>query len=313
MNIIITHLKYKINMNYPDFDEIPVTVHCYILATNFTVKIQELFDSINITPYIIVPKKRGRRKKMDYINPNTNIPVGSIISLELNNQHRGANLKCKNYSNNGKNYFRNAITIVMSIHSKIINFKLYANGKIQMTGCKSKEQAIDCVKYLWEHMRERTTTFTFKDEKIPYPVIYIASVMRNVTFSLGFLVDRTKLDYYVNTETEYRSTYETSMHHPNVNISFPIRTDFTKSDIAKIVYKDSTWELSTVPYTEFFETQTNTEKTKMLRTVRHITFLVFQSGKTIISGINRDAMRPSYYEFIEMIGKCHMTIREVLK
>ncbi len=149
-----TKLDKKEELKFPNFDDIPVSTKTFIVMTNLTIDIKKLFEFLPITPYIVVPKRRGRKKKGATVDPNKGIADGSIITLDLANEIRGVCLK-KKKKRDGKSgdYFRNSVTIVMIIDDKIINFKISRNGKFQMTGCKYDEHAEKCVKYIWEYIK----------------------------------------------------------------------------------------------------------------------------------------------------------------
>ena len=53
----------------------------------------------------------------------------------------------------------------MKVKQKLVNFKLSKNGKFQMTGVKTNEHAILCVKFLWQHILNinNHTLYTLED------------------------------------------------------------------------------------------------------------------------------------------------------
>jgi hypothetical protein len=59
------------------------------------VNIDKLFDYLPFVEYILVPKRRGRKKKNEPADPNKDIQDGSIITLEYQNKIRGVDLKKK--------------------------------------------------------------------------------------------------------------------------------------------------------------------------------------------------------------------------
>lgn len=287
---------------YPKFDEIPVSTKTFIVMTNLTLDIKKLFDFLPITNYIVVPKKRGRKKKVLVDDPNKNIVDGDIITLDLANQIRGVSLK-KKKKKDGKNtdYFRNSLTIVMFIDNKKINFKISRNGKFQMTGCKFDEHAEKCVKYIWEYIKDnKDEIYTISDGKI-FKALFIPA-MRNIDFSLGFVLDREKLDEYFNTHTEYHSLLETSIGYTGVNIKIPVTKPITKLLLKQFVYEGKDWKKpKLVSYETYLNTLKPKEQQKKLKKERFTTFLVFHSGKTIYSAMCEDFARDTYYEFIDII------------
>src|SRR3990167_4836331 len=114
--------KLELLPEFPKFEDIPVSTKTFIVTTNMTVDLQKIFDFLPVTEYIIVPKRRGRKKKSTTADPNKNIPAGSIITLDLANNVRGVILK-KKKKKDGKspNFFRNSMTVVMVVDGKKIN------------------------------------------------------------------------------------------------------------------------------------------------------------------------------------------------
>ena len=87
--------KVEKNLVFPRFEDIPVSTKTFIVMTNLTLDIKKLYEFLPITEYIVVPKRRGRKKKTTAADPNKNIPDGSIITVDLANNVRGVCLKKK--------------------------------------------------------------------------------------------------------------------------------------------------------------------------------------------------------------------------
>jgi hypothetical protein len=134
-------------LKIPNFDSIEVSTKTFIVLTNLTLDTVKIFSDLDVSPYVLLPKKRGRKKKNIIEDPNKNIPDGSIISLQLGNGSRGVCIKkkSKNTKPDSLKYFRNALTVIMIIDKKMLNFKISRNGKFQMTGCKYTSQAEKCI------------------------------------------------------------------------------------------------------------------------------------------------------------------------
>jgi hypothetical protein len=127
-------------LNRPVFDTIPVSTKTVIATTNWNVDIKKLFKFLPITPYHVLPKKRGRKKKVEMVDLNKDVPNGSIVTLKYQEtpkhekEIRGVEVKHKKGSDL-KGYFRNSVTVVMKVDDKLLNFKISKNGKFQITGC----------------------------------------------------------------------------------------------------------------------------------------------------------------------------------
>lgn len=285
---------------FRNFEDIPVSTKTFIIATNIIIEIEKLFDFLPITNYIVIPKKRGRKKKIIFNDPNKNIKNGSIITLELKNKMRGVSLKKKKKESNGTDYFRNSITVVMINENKKINFKISKNGKFQMTGCKYDKQAEDCVKFIWDSIKHDKTLYTKKDNE-PFQALFIPA-MRNIDFNLGFVVDREKLDDYINANTRFSSLFETSIGYTGVNIKIPVVSNLGSLKLKKLIYENDDWkQTSYIPYQDYLSTLEIKEQKKKLAKERNTTFLVFQSGKTICSAMCEEFAKEAYTRFIDII------------
>jgi TATA-box binding protein (TBP) (component of TFIID and TFIIIB) len=302
--------------NFPNFDDIPVSTKTFIAMTNLTIDIRKLFEFLPITDYIVVQKRRGRKKKSLESDPNSDIPDGSIITLDLANEIRGVVLKKKKKKETSSgDYFRNSITVVMALEGKKINFKISRNGKFQMTGCKHDHYAENCVKYIWSYIKDQEDIYTIqKINNVSHPLrVTFIPAMRNMDFSLGFCLDREKLDEFFNTNTDYYSLLETSIGYTGVNIKIPIKKPITELQLKQLTCSKGNWlEPKYVPYQYYLDTLKPKEQEKKLAQKRFNTFLVFHSGKCIMSSMCADFARDTYYEFLQIIKDNYKLFEEKL-
>jgi TATA-box binding protein (TBP) (component of TFIID and TFIIIB) len=293
---------------FPEFDDIKVSTRTFISITNLTLDLKKLFYFLPVTFYQVVPKRRGRKKKIEIIDPNIDTEVGSIITLKFEDKLRGVDLK-KKKKDKGK-WFRNSFTVVIVLNDKNINFKICKNGIFQITGCKTHLHAIDCVKYIWSYIKDEHDLYSFsRGENIESLFV---PAMRNIDFSLGFKVDREKLSKYMSTQTEFHSLLETSFGYTGVNIKIPIIKDIVTMDVKKIKLEGNEWKEETVSYNEYLDLLPPKEQEKKINKQRWNTFLVFHSGKIIMSSVNRNFARPTYYYFLSIIRTCYDQIEERL-
>ena len=136
--------------------------------------------------------------------------------------------------------------------------------------------------------------------------------MRNIDFSLGFNVDREKLSRYMSTQTEFHSLLETSFGYTGVNIKIPIVLDIRSMKIKKLSFKDNNWFESMTTYDEYMQYISEKEQHKKMNKDRFNTFLVFHSGRVILSSINAEYSKESYYYFLKIIRTCYDVIEERL-
>ena len=71
---------------FPEFDDIKVSTKTFIVMTSITINLKKLFEYLPIVEYNIIPKKRGRKKKMYNVDQNVVIDSGSIISMKFESQ-----------------------------------------------------------------------------------------------------------------------------------------------------------------------------------------------------------------------------------
>jgi TATA-box binding protein (TBP) (component of TFIID and TFIIIB) len=286
-----------------NFEDIPASTNTFVVMSNLIINMDKMFDFLPITDYIIVPKKRGRKKKIQTVDPNKDIKEGSIITIKFGNNIRGVVLKKrKKNKNSDYSYFRNSMTVIMIIEDKMINFKISRNGKFQMTGCRNIIQAEKCIKYIWEYIKDNNTIFSIpKNEN--FTSLFIPA-MRNIDFNLGFPLNREKLDEYINNNTLYYSLFETSIGYTGVNIKIPILKPIKELQISELVYEDEKWnESKLVSYEKYLNNLKPKEKEKKLEQKRYNTFLVFHSGKVIMTSMCSEYAKDTYYEFINLIYK----------
>jgi len=66
----------------PDFKNIQVSTKTVIAQTNASYDIQKLYEKLPVSNYVVVKKRRGRRKNTIVEDPNKDLPSGSIITLK---------------------------------------------------------------------------------------------------------------------------------------------------------------------------------------------------------------------------------------
>ena len=51
---------------FPDFNKIKVSTKTFIVMTNLVLNIDKMFNFLPVTEYILIPKRRGRKKERAY-------------------------------------------------------------------------------------------------------------------------------------------------------------------------------------------------------------------------------------------------------
>jgi hypothetical protein len=296
---------------FPKFDDIKVSTKTFVVSTNMLLDLQKLFDFIKITPYNFTVKKRGRKKKNDTVEQVNIIEDGSIVTVKFEKQIKGIDLKMKKGVSKKKKgkWFRNSLTIVLMLKNKPTNIKVYKNGVFQITGCKIDSNAEECIKYIWNIIKDTDIYEFIRGDNID--CFYIPA-MRNMDFSLGFIIDREKLAKYMSMQTDFHSLLETSFGYTGVNIKIPIEESITTLGIKKTSYINNEWISVDTTYQEYLDLLPKKEVEKKLKKKRFSTFLCFHSGKIIQSSITENTARKPYDYFLQIIRKCYDQIEERL-
>ena len=292
----------------PKFDDISVSTKTIIGVSNLTIPISELYEVLPVEKYVVIPKKRGRQKKIYREDPNKELEEGSIITLKYQDECRGVDLNEKKNKKKKtltkKKFFRNALTVVMKVDEKFINFKISKNGKFQMTGIKYDEQAVKCIKFFFEKLKNTK----FSQETISITFI---NVMTNIDFNVGFIINRENLDKHMNELENFNSLLETSFGYTGVNIKFPLR-DEIETDLPKLSYDGEKWSDTVVKYRKYLDTLSDEARFKEDAKKRYNTFLVFHSGNVIMSGMIPKYMKPVFNKFVDIIKNARSEIEEKL-
>ena len=150
---------------------------------------------------------------------------------------------------------------------KVVNGKLFQNGSVQITGCKSVHNFVTAINTLCKNLCEEVHVIDFKNKKVikkPFTsninktkieeITKFNIVMINSNFDLGYKIDREEL-YLITKKENLPAIYE-PIKHACVNIKYKY----------------------------------NIKKT--------ISIFVFESGKVIITGSTESDHIVKAYEFI---------------
>ena len=162
--------KADLNIN-----DISISTHTFVAYTNLDdLDLEAIFDEVKICDCLVhvLYKKRekGFKKKK----------------------------KIKNATKN----FLNCISFTFNKDNKKVNLKVFRNGVVQLTGCKNFDHCKLGILLFWHLIKSIKCIKKFNSLDF-----FLVSVMRNVNFNLGFLVDMEKLGKYI---IERRSNYKIS-------------------------------------------------------------------------------------------------------
>lgn len=274
------------------FSDMTRTTRTVIVGTNLTLNLVKVYDVLPVLPeYALPEKKKGRRKK-DAVIVVPVVESGSIISIKYNGNYKGTLLE----KNKSKAAFKNALTIVIDIEGRKVNFKLSKNGRFQITGNNSDHHIEQCVKHMWDILQKHPDVYELKEDVLRAT---FWSSMINFQVNLGFRLDRQTLNTYINEHTEYISVFETSSGSASVNIKIPLR--FDDLQLRTLACVRGVWSEGVVSYNEFVTKETGkiTNRDK-----RFVSFLVFHTGEVIMTSMDKEVMEPYFKKFIDIIGEC---------
>jgi hypothetical protein len=311
------------HISIPNFDDINISTKTIISVTNMKIDLNSLYKYLPITEYVVVPKKRGRKKKITVLDPNLDVPPGSIIFVKFKTNWRGTIIKLKKKKSSGK-YFLNSVTIEFLLENgKILNLKVSNNGKVQITGCKDKTHFVSSLRYLFHHIMyiEKYTgekIYTIKKsinslDTTPKAIFNV--VMKNIDFKVDFSINRLMLDEYITKNTNFISLLEEDNKTTYVNVKLPltrlyddylpcIQFDVEKSKgLTPYESRPDLVKESDVHFKEYSKLIDEPEKELKKaddKNKKYHTFLVFQSGAIIQSGRGPE-MSEVYKKFMKML------------
>jgi len=117
---------------YKEFKDLKITTMTLVISLNGSINLKETFSTLPITRIELPQRKRVLKK---FKIPHHDVP-GSILSMRYAGYTRGV------VRSSGKKWFKNSITIDMSVKEKNLSLKV-SNTKIQMCGASSDEQALE--------------------------------------------------------------------------------------------------------------------------------------------------------------------------
>jgi TATA-box binding protein (TBP) (component of TFIID and TFIIIB) len=279
-----------------DFDKYAISTQTLIISTNIIIDCQKFFDQLQIVP---IKKPANTRTRMTVCEEDQiGVADGSVVFAQYKNDSKGTSFKKLS-----EKYFLNSVTIIMKIGIKYVNIKVSNKGKLQITGCNQQTCSSELLDNLWSLVRHMQC-WVFQSDQSTFKAT-IVPVMCNINFSIGFNINRELLNMIINTKTKYISILEPSDGYVGVNIK--ISTDDEPLEQIKIDQYEfnnhnKTWSVTKVNFIDYIKTLTLKEQKKKIAKCYVNTFLVFYSGKVIMSGgisyLNR---KKSYESFMNIV------------
>jgi len=285
--------------------DIPPNTTTITVSTNWLVNTSLLFHKLPITKIERPPKKKDLN--------NLKLPPGTIISAKIKDDNKVVHIRGICFT---EGCFPNSVCIVMYV-SKRISIKIPQQGKLQITGCKSPKDLHKIVQYIWKYMmtiERRREEWKLLAELAGQPLDYLESptvstrngdaptaifhtVMNNVSFNIGFKVDRKKIYNYIYSHTDMIPIPEMNLGYSGVIVKLPVK-DMSNTKFIRYRYIEDglgggKWYSSYVSWDQYLEFIPKKDKDEELKKERFHSFLIFHTGNVIQSS-------PSYIEMGEV-------------
>jgi TATA-box binding protein (TBP) (component of TFIID and TFIIIB) len=316
----VNKVEKKVKKVGGDFDCIPVSTRTMVVVTNWALDIKTIFENLYIEDYIIAPKKRGRKSYQETLDPNRDLLPGSIIFASYAREFRGVRVKKqKKKDKKKKKDMRNSLSLYIKLEEKLVNLKLYNNGKFQLTGCSKALHAEQAVIYMHNIIRNISIVYPEVYNIITgpcgeiYPIAIFQQVMINVDYVLGFDVDREKFDGLMNgSEEPFFSIYEPVLGYSGVNTK--IHSDNPHEEkLVMLKWVGGFVKKTRTMYANYLSLLSKKCLKKELNTEHYHTFLIFQSGSIIQSGPRKSEMKEVYEKFMKIINDNRSLVMENLE
>lgn len=203
--------------------------------------------------------------------------------------------------------FLNQVTIVLSLGDILINIMVFKDN-LKLAGNKSLENAMESVMILWEdYIRDVPSRWNYREGFSKNEVKFLFSLsMKNLNFDLGFPIDRYKLNKLMN-NPEYRSKIHLSKYES---------TSDTNVNIKMRAIKPKEHKYDMLTYNNDCNTCVRSQTSELLfskgkkKKDEFITFIVFSSAQTNLSGRYHEVMKEYYNFFINTTKKHRKQIEE---
>lgn len=271
----------------------------FILHTNLIVNLKWLHSILDVPENLYERNQtRTRWKKQVLSNPP---PNNTILATVYKKNRKGWS------SIYNKGTYMRGLSITL-YNERLCIMRIPTKGCVHIIGCKDKEHAIDSFIKIYDRMTEyiQSTQRYIINGAL---TIHIRPAMTNYTAQIDFTVDRYKLNTLINNETEFGSLMTPRFVGLNIKHQYNIDHD----------QKDFMTQYTIYPKCNIFENQSYQQFLDLLEPERHkkeekkircITFLLFPTGKIIITGMMPKYIEESYNTFIKILEQNKHRIKE---
>jgi TATA-box binding protein (TBP) (component of TFIID and TFIIIB) len=283
------------------YNTLPVITQTFIISTNAQIDNETFFERIHCAELL---EPLSKKYRMQVLGLNQSLPDGSVLYCEYKGIKKGTVFKPKKKSTRIAKFMLNCITLIFKHKTKFFNIKVSNKGNIQITGCQTDQQPSDILTQLWSLLMAYNITISCS---APTVQAFKFSVMCNVHFHIGFSVQRAILSEMINKETKFVSIFEPSNGYVGVNIKMDVEEEMiVDAPIVKAQFDGTQWIFSDdpVPYKDYLDTLTRKERKRKEANGVCNSFLVFHSGKAIMSGgVSFKNREKAYKLFFDIINK----------
>lgn len=281
----------------PPFDDVAVNTMTFVALLNVQFSLPHVYETLAVTASPPATKKRARGAEEWGL-------AGAVTGVKL--ETATARLQKGRFRSTKAKPFRNSLAVDMFIGpGRKLNLKLSANGGIQLTGPRSVGDALCGISWLIQKILPHGDD-AYTPRRPPRELrLALVSVMRNVNFSLGFQLDRQEACRLLQGVPGYRCLFAPQFCYAGLNVKKVLPASVRV--VQEFTYAEGSppglpgWRFHRYMSLEEFAQAQSALKggggaRKILGDVS-LTFLVFQSGKVIMSGPNAQCMREAYREF----------------
>ena len=280
-----------------DFKKYSRYTTTYIAAVNWKI------DHICLYQYLpIIKLKKDPLLGVKRAKVKLNIPHGSILQVKYKDPYKIVHVRgygTEDHASTG--CFSNSVTVVMYV-GKIIVLKVPAQGKIQITGCRSEDQVYTAIHAIWrgiEKIREtHPEVVQIPSGEVPY-VIYHA-VMNNINMNLGFNINKRKVHEFLYRDTEFHIIPNDKKY---AGVTAKLEVEGLKElPLVKHRFLNGKWYASKSTWIDYLAMLPPKDRKKDENAERFQTFLIFHSGKVIQSGPRYELMEDIFRYFITLMN-----------
>ena len=270
MSSAVAALSSLSSVEYAPYSSLkPFTTTLVGILNLDTINYVEVYHQLTITPTEIL-KMKGKKMELALVHP------GGIVSAKVKLEDGTTSVKG---IDKGTRPFNNCISMQMTVPDasgqaeKYIDLKLF-RGKIQTTGSLSKEHTLFAWQAMYDYLKEMTKIGLTSEQLQELHIADLKYEMVDITFSIDFKINRDMLKGASNQcrSRGFHVIWEPGVHANGVNVKFPV-----------------------TPY----DGVVTKKKKKGMPTC--VTFIVFTSGKCIVSGPNPEDTERAYNAFRRMM------------